>query len=202
MNKWVFCKDVLPNKDGNYLTWVQGDNEDESSHMILYYNTSIKLFGVWYSVPQSESLGFLNSKFHEILNVIAWMELPEPPIENSLEKEIKYIQNEANVIQQKTRRLKSIDTYKQYDSNLKEILHVIQILNNIKNKKTKEIEDVIKGIRICYGYNPKDECCDCPYYNKEADFCSDGDKKLSEDILDWIYFYNWVETQWKKEINF
>lgn len=76
-----------------------------------------------------------------------------------------------------------------------------QILNNIKNKKTKEIEDVIKGIRICFNYNSEYECCDCPYYNKEADFYSDGDKKLSEDILDWIYFYNWVERQWKKEIN-
>lgn len=201
MNKWVFCKDNLPNKDGNYLTWIQWDDEDELSYVILHYDANTKSFGDWYSVPQSQSLGFLNLKFHEILNVIAWMELPEPPIENSLEKEIKYIQNEANVIQQKIRKLKSVDTYKQYDNSLKEILHVILILNNIKNKKTKEIEDVIKGITICSSNDPKDECCDCPYYNKEINSCSDSDKKLSNDILDWIYFYNWVEKQWKKEIN-
>jgi len=201
MNEWIFCKDRLPIKTGKYLTWMQLDNEDDLNYAILDYDANLKSFGNWYPVPQSQSLGFLNFKFYEILNVIAWMELPEPPIENSLEKEIKYIQNKADVIQQKIKKLRNFDTYKQYDNSLKEILHVILILNNIKNKKIKEIEDVIKGITICFGYNPKDECCDCPYYNKETDFCSDGDKKLSEDILDWIYFYNWVEKQWKKEID-
>jgi len=87
MNKWVLCKDNLPNKDGNYLTWIQWDDEDELNYVILHYDANTKSFGDWYSVPQSKSLGFLNLKFHEILNVIAWIELPEPPIENSLECE-------------------------------------------------------------------------------------------------------------------
>lgn len=63
--KWTSVEEALPDEDGEYLTWHDGDCG--GYYMLITYNTKYKLFNV------SDDVGTA------ITSVTHWMPIPEAP---------------------------------------------------------------------------------------------------------------------------
>ena len=80
VNRWIPCKERLPDKDGEYLvTFEKGYAEDYcfSDIGIAPFEVDCEGFGIWQEHFHPVSLGSLGSEWVEI-PVTAWMPLPEP----------------------------------------------------------------------------------------------------------------------------
>ena len=79
VGKWIPVTERLPDKNGAYLVWILWPYEEEPWYSIVNYDADVEAFGEWEEHYHPISLGYLDSEFVEIKNVIAWMPLPEPP---------------------------------------------------------------------------------------------------------------------------
>ena len=80
VNQWISVKDRLPDKDGNYLCYLEcGDICQSVFDSTIASEGEEFPFGEWVGVYNSDTLGFTDSYWEEYDAITNWMPLPEPP---------------------------------------------------------------------------------------------------------------------------
>lgn len=80
MNEWISVKDRLPEKDGNYLCYLECGAVCEAAFDSTIASEGEEFpFGEWVAVYNSDTLGFTDSYWEEYDAITHWMPLPEPP---------------------------------------------------------------------------------------------------------------------------
>lgn len=84
--QWISVKDRLPDKDGNYLCYLECGDVCQSVFDSTIASEGEKFpFGEWVGVYNSDTLGFADSYWEEYDAVTHWMPMPEPPKEGDTE---------------------------------------------------------------------------------------------------------------------
>lgn len=80
MNEWISVKDRLPEKDGNYLCYLECGAVCEAAFDSTIASEGEEFpFGEWVGVYNSDTLGFTDSYWEEYDAITHWMPLPDPP---------------------------------------------------------------------------------------------------------------------------
>ena len=80
VNRWISVKDRLPEKDGNYLCYLECGAVCEAAFDSTIASEGEEFpFGEWVAVYNSDTLGFTDSYWEEYDAITHWMPLPEPP---------------------------------------------------------------------------------------------------------------------------
>lgn len=80
MSQWISVKDRFPEKDGNYLCYLEcGAVCEAAFDSTIASNGEEFPFGEWVGVYNSDTLGFTDSYWEEYDAITHWMPLPEPP---------------------------------------------------------------------------------------------------------------------------
>ena len=78
--QWINVKDRLPDKDGNYLCYLECGAVCEAAFDSTIASEGEEFpFGEWVGVYNSDTLGFTDSYWEEYDAITHWMPLPEPP---------------------------------------------------------------------------------------------------------------------------
>lgn len=82
VNGWISVKDRLPDKDGDYLCYLECGEVCQSAFDSTIASDGEEFpFGEWISVYDSGTLGFVDSHWEEHDAITHWRSLPEPPKE-------------------------------------------------------------------------------------------------------------------------
>ena len=82
-NQWIPVTERLPEKSGLYLTWIHWSCDEFPTYAVENYDADEERFGDWtdqYDVDEYEIV-FKYRDFVPLDNVLAWMPLPSPPVE-------------------------------------------------------------------------------------------------------------------------
>ena len=80
VNQWISVKDRLPEKDGNYLCYLECGAVCEAAFDSTIASEGEEFpFGEWVGVYNSDTLGFTDSYWAEYDAITHWMPLPESP---------------------------------------------------------------------------------------------------------------------------
>ena len=80
VNQWISVKDRLPEKDGNYLCYLECGAVCEATFDSTIASEGEEFpFGEWVAVYNSDTLGFTDSYWEEYDAITHWTPLPEPP---------------------------------------------------------------------------------------------------------------------------
>lgn len=86
VNQWISVKDRLPDKDGDYLCYLECGVVCQSTFDSTIASDGEKFpFGEWIGVYDSNTLGFVDSRWEEHDAITHWMSLPEPPKDGDTE---------------------------------------------------------------------------------------------------------------------
>jgi hypothetical protein len=86
VDRWISVKDRLPDKDGNYLCYLECGAVCQSTFDSTIASEGEEFpFGEWVGVYNSDTLGFTDSYWEEHDAITHWMTLPEPPKDGDAE---------------------------------------------------------------------------------------------------------------------
>ena len=84
--KWISIKDRLPEKDGNYLCYLECGAVCEAAFDSTIASKGEEFpFGEWVGVYNSDTRDFTDRYWEEYDAITHWMPLPEPPKDSDAE---------------------------------------------------------------------------------------------------------------------